>query len=782
MPIKVLDKHVAELIAAGEVVERPSSVIKELCENSIDAGATTVTVEIKNGGISYMRITDNGCGIPFDEVPLAFVRHATSKVSTESDLTRIGTLGFRGEALASVASVARVDMLTATADGSGTAYSICGGEETAHTESGCPKGTTIIVRDLFFNTPARMKFLKKDTSEGNSVAGVVDRMALSHPEVSFRFIRDGRQVLLTPGKGGLEAAVYAVYGRDFSSGLMPVEYGAQGCSMSGLICRPVAARKSRSMQHFFINGRYVKSKTMRAALEQAYKGSIMVGCFPSCVIRLDMPFDQVDINVHPAKIECRFVNEKQVFDIVYYGVKNALQKGDTRSEIKLGDTRARANITRAPLPESEQIGLHNTMGAGVPSVRGAYSESASLRVGTANGAEMAKGTASASGAGSVGAAGTANSAVSANGASSAGAAGTANSAAPANSAAAPASAAFGTDDFAQSGAANQSSAAAALSAPASASVPDAGAPAAQASAAFGTDNFAQSGAAAASANASAARQTYAPERAYAPNADSGALCSADSGANVADGSNGYGRRRFTSLDIIVDDEVPATHIDNVENPVETVETPQNADNAPAVEAVENPPAVAVDKVDIKLIGEAFRTYAIAECGDELIIIDKHAAHERILYEQLKAGEHSDPQMLLSPVAVTLSKDEYTAVCEHIDEIERAGFEIEDFGSGCVLVRAVPSALEDCGIESLITEIAAGYLEHKSGVGVDRLDWLYHNMACRAAVKGGDHSGDDLLVLAKRLLLSDDIRYCPHGRPVAFRLTRKELEKQFGRQG
>ncbi len=735
MPIKVLDKHVAELIAAGEVVERPSSVIKELCENSIDAGATTVTVEIKNGGISYMRITDNGCGIPFDEVPLAFVRHATSKVSTESDLTRIGTLGFRGEALASVASVARVDMLTATADGSGTAYSICGGEETAHTESGCPKGTTIIVRDLFFNTPARMKFLKKDTSEGNSVAGVVDRMALSHPEVSFRFIRDGKQVLLTPGKGGLEAAVYAVYGRDFSSGLMPVEYGAQGCSMSGLICRPVAARKSRSMQHFFINGRYVKSKTMMAALEQAYKGSIMVGCFPSCVIRLDMPFDQVDINVHPAKIECRFVNEKQVFDIVYYGVKNALQKGDTRSEIKLGDTRARANITRATLPESEQIGLHNTMGAGVPSVRGAYSESASLRVGTANGAEMAKGTASASGAGSVGAAGTANSAVSANGASSAGAAGTANSAVSANGAAAPASA----------------------------SVPDAGA-------------------AVASANASAARQTYAPERAYAPNADSAAPHSADSGANVADGSNGYGRRRFTSLDIIVDDEVPATHIDNVENPVETVKTPQNADNAPAVEAVENPPAVAVDKVDIKLIGEAFRTYAIAECGDELIIIDKHAAHERILYEQLKAGEHSDPQMLLSPVAVTLSKDEYTAVCEHIDEIERAGFEIEDFGSGCVLVRAVPSALEDCGIESLITEIAAGYLEHKSGVGVDRLDWLYHNMACRAAVKGGDHSGDDLLVLAKRLILSDDIRYCPHGRPVAFRLTRKELEKQFGRQG
>ena len=745
MPIKVLDKHVAELIAAGEVVERPSSVIKELCENSIDAGATTVTVEIKNGGISYMRITDNGCGIPFDEVPLAFVRHATSKVSTESDLTRIGTLGFRGEALASVASVARVDMLTATADGSGTAYSICGGEETAHTESGCPKGTTIIVRDLFFNTPARMKFLKKDKSEGNSVAGVVDRMALSHPEVSFRFIRDGKQVLLTPGKGGLEAAVYAVYGRDFSSGLMPVEYGAQGCSMSGLICRPVAARKSRSMQHFFINGRYVKSKTMMAALEQAYKGSIMVGCFPSCVIRLDMPFDQVDINVHPAKIECRFVNEKQVFDIVYYGVKNALQKSDTRSEIKLGDTRARANITRAPLPESEQIGLHNTMSAGVPSVRGAYSESASLRVETANGAEMANGTASASGAGS------------------AGAAGTANSAAPANSAAAPASAAFGTDDFAQSGAANQSSAAAAAAAPASASVPDAGA-------------------AAASANASAARQTYAPERAYAPSTDSAAPHSADSGANVADGSNGYGRRRFTSLDIIVDDEVPATHIDNVENPVETVKTPQNADNAPAVEAVENPPAVAVDKVDIKLIGEAFRTYAIAECGDELIIIDKHAAHERILYEQLKAGEHSDPQMLLSPVAVTLSKDEYTAVCEHIDEIERAGFEIEDFGSGCVLVRAVPSALEDCGIESLITEIAAGYLEHKSGVGVDRLDWLYHNMACRAAVKGGDHSGDDLLVLAKRLLLSDDIRYCPHGRPVAFRLTRKELEKQFGRQG
>ncbi len=643
MPVKVLDKHVAELIAAGEVVERPSSVIKELVENSIDAGATTITVEIKNGGITYMRITDDGCGIPFDEVPIAFLRHATSKVSTEIDLTKIGTLGFRGEALASVAAVAKVDMLTAVDGSYGTAYSIHGGEEVSHTEAGCPKGTTIIVRDLFYNTPARMKFLKKDTSEANSVAGVIDRMALSHPEISFRFIRDGKQVLSTSGKGGIEAAAYAVYGREFSGGMLGLDYTVGGIKVSGLVCKPSEARKSRSMQHFFINGRYVKSKTMMAALEQAYKGSIMVGRFPSCVMYMTIPCGDVDINVHPAKIECRFVNEKAVFDAVYYGVKDTLQKDNIRQDIKLPASPVQSEAVRSKpfrsvystgSEASAQLGLHNMNLNVVQSI----------------------------------------------------------------------------------------------------------APAVRTQ-----EKPVQS---------SAVSEKAAP---LAPMPKFGV-------------TSGYAR---------------------VSTPAETY---QSFSSKPDAQILSEPESKAVDQpeynmhqtlepeVDIKLVGEAFNTYAIAENGDELIIIDKHAAHERMLYEQLRSSENNDPQLLLEPEAVTLSKEECTALLDNMDKISQTGFELEEFGNGCLLVRAVPAILSDCDVKQLVTEIAAGFIEHKNSVEIDHLDWLYHNMACRAAVKGGDRSGEDLLVIAKRIAGSDDIRYCPHGRPVAFRLTLKELEKQFGRQG
>ena len=629
MPVKVLDKHVAELIAAGEVVERPSSVIKELVENSIDAGAKTITVEIKNGGITYMRITDDGCGIPADEVPVAFLRHATSKVSTELDLTKIGTLGFRGEALASIAAVARVDMLTAVESEVGTAYSIHGGQEVSYTEAGCPKGTTIIVRDLFFNTPARMKFLKKDVSEGNSVAGVIDRMALSHPEIAFRFIRDGKQVLTTSGRGGIESAAYAVYGREFSGGMLKLDYSVGGIAVSGLICKPSKARKSRSMQHFFINGRYVKSNTMMAALEQAYKSMIMVGRFPSCVMFMTLAYDDVDINVHPAKIECRFVNEKAVFDAVYYGVKDTLQKDTLREEVKLPQTSVQ---TRAPLnpfrsvyatgnENATQLGLHNITKS---------TEAAEKPV---------------------------------------------------------------------------------------AKMPVYQAPATD----FG-------------ANATLMRVSE-PVEVYEPAPQKPST--------------------DTALDLILDEEVSTQP-----------------------EAIESPSP----EVDIKLVGEVFNTYVIVENGDELLLIDKHAAHERMLYEQFKSTENKDSQMLLEPEAVTLSKEEYTALVENMSAISETGFEIEEFGNGCLLVRAVPAVLADCDINHLVTEIAAGFIAHKNSVEIDHLDWLYHNMACRAAVKGGDRSGEDLMVIAKRIALSDDIRYCPHGRPVAFRLTRKELEKQFGRQG
>ena len=334
--IHVLEKHVAELIAAGEVVERPSSVIKELVENSIDAGATTISVEIQRGGIAYMRVTDNGGGIAREDVPKAFLRNATSKVESAEDLDGIGTLGFRGEALASICAVSRVTLLTRTEEElAGTSYQIEGGEELALEDAGCAKGCTIVVRDLFYNTPARMKFLKKDVSEANAVAGVMDRAALSHPEISFRFVRDHKETLSTPGDRQLRSCIYAVYGKDFTAGLIPVDYAYNGIKVRGFISKPSAVRPNRSMQHFFINGRFVKSKTAMVALEQAFKGSIMAGKFPSCVLHLSVPWEAVDVNVHPSKIEVRFLDEKPIFDAVYHGVKSALLSGDQRKEMIL---------------------------------------------------------------------------------------------------------------------------------------------------------------------------------------------------------------------------------------------------------------------------------------------------------------------------------------------------------------------------------------------------------------------------------------------------------------
>ncbi len=537
-------------------------------------------------------------------------------MQTEADLGKIGTLGFRGEALASVASVAKVDMLTSTDGNIGTAYSIHGGEEVAYTESGCPRGTTIIVRELFYNTPARMKFLKKDVSESNAVADVLDRMALSHPEISFRFIRDGKQTLLTSGKGGLAAAIYAVYGREFASGMLEVKGSHGHITVSGMICKPTHSRKSRNMQHFFINGRFVKSKTMMAALEQAYKGSIMVGNYPSCVLNLDLPYDSVDINVHPAKIECRFVNEKEVFDSVYHAVKATLQLSQPREEFKLSDIPDTTVLRPAVnVPQTHQLSMDTSPEpVGQPRV-----------------------------------------------------------------------------DIMREFANAQ--------------------PFTQPRRAESTSSVVRS-----------------PQAEY----------TADSAANITEAETVFPREEsdFTTQ----------------------------------------------EKVNITFIGEAFNTYAIAQAGDELIIIDKHAAHERILYEKLRAGDNTDSQLLLEPEAVTLSKDELGAIMDNIDKVNAAGFEIEEFGSGCLLVRAVPAIVADCDVNALITEMAAGFIENKNAVEIDRIDWLYHNIACRAAVKGGDKSGDDLIALAERIAGSDDIRYCPHGRPVAFRLTRKELEKQFGRQG
>ncbi len=637
--IQVLDRHTAELIAAGEVVERPSSVVKELMENAIDAGATAVTVEIENGGIRTIRITDNGCGIPNDEVATAFLRHATSKVRTEEDLERIGTLGFRGEALASISAVSRVEMLTRTADElAGTRCVIEGGGEAQLSETGCPVGTTIFVRDLFYNVPARMKFLKKDVSEANAVAAVVDCLALSHPEISVRFIRDGKEALLTPGDGNAHGCIYAVFGREFANGLIPVEYTLADVHVYGYVSKPVNARSNRTMQHFFVNGRYVKTRTAAAALERAFQGSVMIGKFPACVLHVDMQPELVDANVHPAKIEVRFVNERPIFDAVYHAAKSALVAGDTPKQVTFTPVKA-----QEIQPTAEQLTLT---------------------------VEQPKPTASA-----------------------------------------------------------------------------------------GDSSFKKRPLAAA--------------------------------VNTAKPTTSLPLRDATA-------RLHGTPNIEVERPIATASPilkppPETPPTAPAAPVNDEPVAVAPPVNDepiavapspndepIIYLGEIYHTYLLMQRGDSVFFIDKHAAHERILYNKLRETAHQDAQLLLAPITAPLSHKEYDAVLPHLALLREAGFEVEEFDN-TLLVRAVPMMLSSEDIPALMQEIAGGFLSGKQEVHVDKLSWIYHSVACRAAVKAGDRqSPEEGKALATRVLNDDAVRYCPHGRPVCFELTRKELEKQFGR--
>jgi len=636
--INVLDKHIAELIAAGEVVERPSSVIKELVENSIDAGSSAISVEIKSGGITYMRVTDNGCGIAREDVPTAFLRHATSKLLNQDDLDNIATLGFRGEALASVAAVAHVELMTRTQEElAGTRYVLDGGEEQSCDDAGCAQGATIIVRDLFYNTPARMKFLKKDLVESNAIAAVLDKIALSHPEVSLRFIRDSRETLHTPGDGKLKSAVYAVYGKEFTSGLLPVNYELNGIKVWGFISKPAAARPNRSMQQFYINGRYVKSRTAMVAMEEAFKGSLMVGKVPACVLHLGISYHAVDVNVHPAKIEVRFINEKPIFDAVYHGVKTALNQGDSPSVMSLPKT------VLSPFISSE------------PSVQMQFT--AAAKTGTTS----------------------------------------SQSAAP---------------------------------------------------------------------TAPRIAKPSEPVRSYA----------------VSDIQAPHIRTDYEVKQIEIPAPRPAAQL-SAEPDSRRAETEETLE--PSFTQIEEPAPVTEPSQPqeiTKLVGEAFNTYIILERGkDELVFIDKHAAHERMLYEKLKAqGGQAVQQMLLVPVTVTLDKNEYSAVLGSIDIFDAAGFEIEDFGSGTVLVRSAPLILGGEDVADAVMEIA-GYLQSaKNDIVTEKLDWLYHNVACRAAVKAGDESAPQELIALVERMESEDIRYCPHGRPVSFIMKKRDLERQFGR--
>ncbi len=608
--INKLPKHMADLIAAGEVVERPASVVKELMENAVDAGATAITVEIQHGGISYIRVSDNGSGIDREDVKTAFVSHATSKIKNAEDLNAILTLGFRGEALPSIAAVSKVNMITKTAtEEMGTSLTIEGGIITDFSDAGCAVGTTMIVRELFYNTPARMKFLKKDVSEGNYVASAVEKLALSHPEISFRFIRDGKQVFTTNGDGNLQNVCFSAFGKDFSNGLLEVNSAVGNVSVRGLVTPPFNCRGSRGMQYFFVNGRSVKNGTITAAFENAYKNSVMVGKFPGGVLFIQLPPALVDVNVHPSKIEVRFSDERAIFDAVYHSVKSALNES--------------TSLKQAVLPEKKQI----------------FNELFTKPQ----------------------------------------------------------------QDF---------------------------------------------------------KQTTVEEHiTYTEKILKPLSASADIFKDV---ESAFGA---------------AVAGDPLKIEGRIIETPK----APAPQPIiEEKPTVKED--EIRLIGEAYKTYIFIEYNGTLCVIDKHAAHERILFNQLKKNkQNSGSQLLLAPVTVTLGKEEYVAVTENLETIRDAGFEVEDFGNGTVIVRSCPIDLDNQEIAPLIDEIAQYLVKNRRDITNEHLDWIYHNVACRSAIKAGDNNSTaELLALAKSVVNDNDVRFCPHGRPVMIEISKYELEKQFGR--
>ena len=645
--INVLDKHIAELIAAGEVIERPCSVIKELVENSIDSGATRITVEIKNGGTTYMRVTDNGCGIMRDDISVAFLRHATSKVSHQDDLDNIGTLGFRGEALASICAVSRVELLTHSKDEEiGSLYIIDNTNDGVITDAGCPIGTTMIIRDLFYNVPARLKFLKKDVSEGNAISDLMDKIALSHPEISFIFIKDSKQIFKTAGDSNIKSAIYSVYGKEFTSTLIPVSYELDGIRINGYISKPEGARPNRNMQNFFINGRYIRSKTASVAIDEAAKGSVMVGKFLACVLHIQIAYSMVDVNVHPAKLEIRFVNEKPIFNAVYHAVKSALFQFDSRKQIELNSN---SNAKQKPfesftsnptiVPKTETVNLRDIF----PNIT-ANRQSTVLRD-------------------------------------------SANSSQNINANVRQ----INISDIIPQGVAEP----------------------------FLDDKFADD-----------------------------------------------------KVSIHCDEEV---HNDSTLTNSELNDTGNSNDSLNLL--------ADADQTPIRYIGEAFKTYIIAEKGnDQIILIDKHAAHERIIYEKLKnGGADIFEQGLLSPVVVTLNKIDYDSVLNNLDMFRQLHFDIEDFGTGNIIVRAVPQFLVNADISQTVIEIAGYLSDNKRDLNTDKMDWIFHNIACRSAVKAGNINTDkELTELAKRVDQFNDIRYCPHGRPVCVVLTKRQIEKYFGR--
>lgn len=694
--IRVLDKHTAELIAAGEVVERPASVVKELIENAIDAGASQVTISIESGGVKLIEISDDGTGIEAEDIPTAFIRHATSKIQTQDDLDHIQTLGFRGEALASIASVARVELLTRTQEADcATLYRIEGGESLGAEPAARGVGTTIRVRDLFYNTPARMKFLKKDSSEGTFVADIVAHVALSHPAVRFKFVREGKVQYVTPGDGQLRSAVYAVLGREFSRGLLELDNSTGPYRLWGLITPPKGCRASRSMQYFYINGRNVRNRTMMAALEGAYKGTMLQGKFPGCILMLQMPPELVDVNVHPAKVEVRFAREGDIFDVVYHAVKLALAQPGT------GERQFAFDAPKEDDQKSDEIKQENTakqigftpLSAVLPAQAdpGALPEPSSREDADILSVPMQRPS---------------------------------RPLRPATRATDP--------DWPEE-----------VFAPIAVDAPP-------------MREFA----------------LHSPERPAMP----------ETKLHVAAEENIF--RKATAEDQLdIQPELPE------QGPVQdhmaawTAAEPPKQEQPPQKEETEQLGFdVSAAEPPLEYVGELFRTYILAQRGDEVCVIDKHAAHERQLFEKLAADYGSVPgQLLLQPLAVNLGAAEKQALLDNLPLLENAGLEIEDFGGTTVLLRTVPADVEPQNAEELLVELADKLAKGSRDALNERTEWVLHSIACRAAVKAGDRtSPQELMALAEKILSGQVPPFCPHGRPCVLKLTRKELEKQFGR--
>ena len=678
--IKELSPHLADLIAAGEVVERPASVAKELVENAIDAGSNRITVEIENGGITYLRIADNGCGMAPEDAPVAFRRHATSKLRSEADLAAIGTLGFRGEALAAISSVTRIDLFTRQREAiAGVHLHLEAGEIQVNEEAGCPEGTTIVVRDLFYNTPARMKFLKKDFTEAGYVLGVVQHAALSHPEIAFTLIRDGKQVFSTDGKGKLITPVFAVFGKEMTANMIEVpENEHNGLTVHGYIVKPHAGRANRSMQHFFVNGRYVKSRLMQAALEEAYRNAIITGKYPSGAIFLDLPLSAVDVNVHPAKTEVKFSQEKPVFEAVYIACKNALAANDNTPQLehKEKHTPHEDNLTqeqqRFAVPRSEPAPAPRPFAQPIKPQPAAKEEEPEL------------------------------------------------------------------EDFL-------------VSVP-----PRAPRPVYMSAPQLG--NFQPD-------PARAVGYVKLPSELKKTQED------AEETAAATDALES-----FTE---------PSKPLKETPETVEDEQTEENLVNIPRVqtaaqEAIDEKTVYEPIDHGVRVIGECFRTYIIAEDEDGLILIDKHAAHERILFNKLRVETEMPQQQLLTPIVVELTGEEAAAIQAQLEDIRKAGFSIDPFGENSFAVRSVPAYLDSGDVQSVISELAEKAMNSRTTVP-DRLDDLIHTVACKAAIKAGKATTMiELQSLCERVLSDDNVRSCPHGRPTTVRLTKYELDKMFKR--